>query len=396
MQLFKRRERARTRAETLSMAYVVSGGDDIIPGYVSVAKNEEIIKCANIIADLVSSMTIMLMTNGANGDVRVKNNLSKKIDVYPCSFMDRKNFIFYIVKDMVLTGNSVVYPEIDEKGYINNLVPWNSSDCHFNWNSKKKNYTITRLGATYNSDELLHFALNPKSDAPYEGEGYKPAIIEAVKNLAQENATKKGFLKSKWKPSLIISIQADAEELQDENLRNKILGSYTDTTEEGEPWLIPAGEIDVKTVQPLTLGDLQIQENIEIDKKSVAAAMGIPAFMLGIGTFNKDEYNNFISTKIMSTAKIIEQQMTAKLLVAECMYFKMNQKCLMQYNLAEHMGYVKEMVGGGMMNRNEGRMEFDLSPVDLPGMNDYIVLENYIPVDKVGDQKKLKEGEKDA
>ena len=60
-------------------------------------------------------------------------------------------------------------------------------------------------------------------------------------------------MRSKWKPSLIISIQADTEELQDKELRKKILGSYTDTTEAGEPWLIPAGEIDIKTVQPLTL-----------------------------------------------------------------------------------------------------------------------------------------------
>jgi hypothetical protein len=45
------------------------------------------------------------------------------------------------------------------------------------------------------------------------------------------------------------------------------------------------------------------------------------------------------------------------------------------------------MVGGGMMNRNEGRNMFDLSPVD--GLNEFVVLENYIPVQDVGNQKKL-------
>ena len=74
----------------------------------------------------------------------------------------------------------------------------------------------------------------------------------------------------------------------------------------------------------------------------------------------------------------------------------MNAKSLMQYDLDKHVEYVKEMVAGGMMSRNEGRNDFDLSPVDREGMDDYIVLENYIPVEKVGDQKKLKGAEEDG
>jgi hypothetical protein len=62
----------------------------------------------------------------------------------------------------------------------------------------------------------------------------------------------------------------------------------------------------------------------------------------------------------------------------------------MQYDLGELTTHVKEMVSSGMMNRNEGRNSFDLSPVE--GLNDFIVLENYIPVEKVGEQKKLEGG----
>ena len=31
-------------------------------------------------------------------------------------------------------------------------------------------------------------------------------------------------------------------------------------------------------------------------------------------------------------------------------------------------------------------IKFDYSPVDAEGMDDYSVLENYIPVDKIGEQ----------
>lgn len=355
-------------------------------GYIPLSKNEEIRRCVFKIADLVSNMTIMLMENGSNGDVRLKNELAKKIDVYPNSSMVRKNFIHKIVTDMLLSGNSVVLPKIKD-GLIDDLQLLKSDRLLFD--EVGSSYQIRYNSKPYYPDEVLHFVLNPDDDYPFKGQGYTKMITQTVQNLLQANATKKGFLQSKWKPSLIISINSDSEELQDETKRNKILGSYTKTTEIGEPWLIPAGEVDVKTIQPLTLNDLAIQDSITLDIKTIATCFGIPPFMVGVGVFNKDEYNNFISTTIMSIATIIQQEYSKKLLYSPTMYFKFNPKSLMQYSLQEKAGFVKEMVGGGMLNRNEGRCEFDYSPVDVDGMNDYTVLENYLQVADLSKQKKL-------
>lgn len=389
--LFQFRKRKQTRADPVALWLNGADASDILcpVGYTPLSKNEEVRRCVHKIADLVSNMTIMLMENGQDGDRRIKNELSKKVDVYPCGDMTRKNFIYKIVTDMCLTGNSVILPKVQD-ALLNDLSILQCDRIHIN--KAGASYKISYNGKTYDPDEVLHFVLNPDDDSPFKGQGYTNMVKETVKNLLQENATKSGFLRSKWKPSLIISVSADAEELQDKELRRKILGSYTDTTEEGEPWLIPAGEIDVKTIQPLTLNDLAIQDGITLDIKSIAAAFGVPAFMVGVGTFNKDEYNNFVATTIMSMAIIIQQELTKKLLYSPSMYFKFNPKSLMQYSLPEQMGFVKEMVAGGMLSRNEGRTEFDYAPVDKEGMNDYIVLENYVPVDKVGDQKKLSGG----
>ena len=204
-------------------------------------------------------------------------------------------------------------------------------------------------------------------------------------------------MKSKWKPSIVISTNSDAEELMSEDGREKILDSYVGKTKEGEPWIIPMGEIDVKTIQPLTLNDLCVSDSIAIDKKAICAAVGhVPPYLIGAGDYNKDEFNNFVQTTIASISQIIAQQFTNKLLLDSNLYFKFNNKSLIQYSLTEHVQFVKEMVAGGMLNRNEGRNEFDYSPVDDNGMNDYIVLENYIPVSDVGKQKKLKGGEEDV
>lgn len=359
-------------------------------GYTPLSKNEEVRKCIHKVADMVSNMTIMLMKNGENGDIRIKNELAKKIDIYPNLDMVRKNFIYKIATDMMVNGNSLVLPKV-RMGIIENLKIL-KSDCA-SYADCEESYIITYRGKVLYPDELLHFVLIPDDDNPYRGVGFTSLIKGAVETLLQAQATKKGFLKSEWKPSLIMTTEADSEELKDKDLRRKIVDSYTKTTEIGEPWIIPAGQIDIKEVRPLTLNDLAIQDSIKLDVQAIAAAIGLPAFMVGVGTFNKDEYNNFIATTIMSIATIIQQELSKKLLFAPDLYFKFNPKSLMQYTLAEKAGFVKEMVSGGMLNRNEGRVEFDYPPVDDAGMNEYYVLENYLPVARLGDQKKLEGGE---
>lgn len=356
-------------------------------GYTPLSKNQEVRRCIYKIADMVSNMTIMLMENGENGDKRIKNELSKKIDIYPNKDMNRKNFIMRIVTDMCLCGNSVVVPEM-EGDVIGNLkiLPWDS----LSFQSTKGGYEIRCRGATYRPDEVLHFALNPDDDEPFRGAGYTGMIQKTVENIVQANTTKEAFLKSEWKPSMIIAVDADIGELQDPDAREEILGSYTKTTKIGEPWLIPSGELSVQQIKPLTLQDLSIMDGLTLDLKSMAAAFGIPPFLFGIGEFSKEAYNNFVATTIMSTAINMQQTMTKGLLWSPKMYFKFNPKSLMQYSLQEQISFVKELVAGGMLNRNEGRTEFDYAPVDKEGMNDYNVLENYIPVDKLGDQKKIK------
>lgn len=389
---FMKKRGAKQAKENESVMLWLNGQDakDILcpKGYYPLTENEEIVKCSHIIADLVSSMSIMLMENRENGDTRIKNELSRKIDIFPCSYMTRKNFIYKIVYDLVIQGNSIAYP-LYENGLLKEIQLWDMDSIHIQ--EEKESYVLWYKGKKFYPDEVLHFVFNPDRKQPFIGLGFTKAVQETIRNLIQANTTKTGFLQSKWKPSMIISIDADNEELTDPQKRRDILDSYTKTTEIGEPWLIPAGELRTQVVTPLTLKDLAIQESITLDKKAIAAAFHMPSFMLGVGEFHKEEYNNFIATTIMSVAMAVQQELTKKLLYNPHWYFKFNPKSLLQYDLSEKVEFVKTMVSGGMLTRNEGRNEFDFAPVDDKGMNEFIVLENYVPVDRVGDQKKLKD-----
>ena len=391
MPLFKRKKQIRSSSPVALWLQGEEAQNILIPnGYIPITKNEEVKKCIHKIADLVSSMTIMLMQNSQDGDIRLKNELSKKVDVYPNNYMVRKNFIYKVVADMLTHGNSVVSPKHEGK-LLENLTIWDMNGVIFN--GDQEGYEIKYKLQTIEPSEVLHFVLIPDDILWFKGQGFIPIVKDTIANLVQANTTKTGFLQSKWRPSLIIKVESDAEGMQIQDERKKILNSYVGDTENGEPWIVPASEIDVKEIRPLSLQDLAIQESITLDKKAVASAFGIPPFMVGVGNFNKDEYNNFINAVIMPIAKSIEQEMTKKLVYSPDWYFKFNFKSLMQYDLGELTTHVKEMVAGGMLNRNEGRNAFDYSPVE--GLNEYVVLENYIPVAEVGNQKKLKGGEKE-
>ena len=373
------------------VAIFLSGSDDILPtGYVSIDNNEVVMRCIHKVADIVSNMTLMLMENGENGDIRIYDKLSQKIDIHPYKDMTRKQWLYSIVSSMMRYGNSIVLPRVSSEGMLEDLeiIP----NSQFSLMETLDGYCIIIRGKRYRPDEVLHFVLVPSSDRPWRGIGYTKMLLNLLRDIAQESATKTSFLRSKWKPSIIISCDTSGNEIQDAELRKKLLESYTKNMEAGEPWMIPAGEISVEKIQPLTLKDLAIQEGLTLDIQSVASAIGIPSYMVGIGSYSKDEYNSFIATTVMSFAQIIQQELTSKLILSDRRYIKCNARSLMQYSLSEKITFVKEMIGGGLLNRNEGRNEFDYSPVDGEGMNDYTVLENYLQVKDLSKQKKLKQG----
>lgn len=393
----RRNQRTKARAEPQqkrSVAWLCSqeAFDTLTcQGYTNLADNPEIITAVNKIAKLIGSMTIHLMQNADDGDVRIRNELSRKIDINPNENMTRSLFVQWIVSTLYLygAGNAVVWPQF-RRGYLRDLKPVPPAMVSFIpdgiWD-----YRVQINGKEYDPDEILHFVLNPGNYYPWRGQGLQVALKDVANNLKQAAATEKGFMQSKWKPSIIVKVDALTEEFASPEGRSRLLHDYIDTAEAGEPWMIPAEQFSIEQIKPLSLSDLALADMVQLDKKTVASILGVPPFVLGVGDFHREEWNNFISSTIMPLAKMIEQELTKKLLYSPDFYFRFNSRSLYNYELRDLAAIADDQYIRGIMTRDEVRDWIGLPPASEK--DELIILENFIPVGMIGDQKKLNAGQ---
>lgn len=383
-----------------TIGWIVGTGpnDDIcISGYTPLDKNPEIVTACRKIAELVGMLTIHIMENGESGDTRIVNELSAKLDINPNPIMTRKTFIEAIVMNMLLYGKgnafALVNTGIGQNGsrYIGSIVPIPASHAIINPSVDGYSYTVTIDGITYNPEDILHFRYGVDQNYLWKGKGINFLLKDLAENLKQASVTEKAFFSSKWKPSMVIKVDALTEEFASPSGREKLLESYVKSSKVGDPWLIPAEQFQVEQIRPLSLSDLALADNVTLDKQAVAAIIGVPAFLLGVGKYDKDEWNGFINSTIKSIVMDLQQEMTKKLILSPKWYVRFNVMSLLDWDILTISSVFCALSDRGFVSGNEVRDKIGMSPAE--GLDDYRVLENYIPYEMSGLQKKLEQME---
>lgn len=364
-----------------------------VSGYTSLDRSPEIMTGCRRIAELIGTLTIHLMQNTEQGDIRITNELSRMLDIHPYRLMTRKTWTEAIVMNLLLygNGNSIVRVH-SERGYLRDLepIPAHRTSLH----SMADGYAVMIDGVPYEPDEVLHFAHNPDPECLWKGRGLSVSLRDVANNLKQAAATEKGFMESKWKPSVIVKVDALTEEFASKAGRKKLLEDYVQSGEAGEPWVIPAEQFQVEQIRPLTLADLAINDVVQLDKRVVASILGVPPFLLGVGDYDKDAWNAFVNTTVKPIVTGIQQELTRKLILSPDLYIKFNVLSLYDWDIQTISKVFGELSDRGFVSGNEVRDRIGMPP--KKGLDELRILENYIPFGMSGAQKKLKEVDGDA
>lgn len=368
------------------VAVWLKDGDICCSGYTSLDKCPEVMTACRKIASLIGATTIYLMNNTADGDVRIRNELSRLIDIEPMQNMTRNTWMEGIVMNLLLygKGNAVVVPHTWE-GYIQSLEPIAADRVSFN-PIGRRDYKVVIDGVERSPQSVLHFVYNPDKNYLWKGQGVNVSLKDIADNLKQAAHTEKAFMRSEYKPSIIVKVDALVDEFASPEGRQKLIDSYITEAQAGQPWIIPAEQFAVEQVKPLTLSDLAINDTVILDKKMVAAILGVPAFVLGVGEYNKDEWNAFIQSTVMVICKSIAAELTKKLIIKPEWYLQFNVWSLMDYDLKTVSDVLLSGSDRGYVNGDEWRDRMHMSPA---GLTEYKILENYLPYDMSGKQKKL-------
>ena len=356
-------------------------------GYTRLSDNPEVVTACRRIAELVGMLTIHIMENTESGDKRIVNELSAKLDINPNPAMTRKTFIEACVMNLLLygDGNSIVKVNTSN-GYLGSLVPVSASRVTFN-PIGYDDYSVMIDGRTYDKDDVLHFRINADPSYLWKGRGFRILLTDIVKNLKQAQKTEQAFFRSEYKPNLIVKVDAMTEEFSSMEGREKLRQDYLRTAQAGEPWIIPAELFQVEQIKPLSLADLAMKDTVVLDKQTVAAILGIPAFVLGVGAYSQKEWNNFVNTQLKSIVMGMQQEMTRKLILSPKWYVRFNIMSLLDWDLQTISSVFCALGDRGYVDGNEVRDKLGLSPRE--GLDELKVLENYIPVDMSAFQKKL-------
>ena len=372
-----------------TFGFWLSGGGDLPVGYHRLLDCPEVAACIGRISSMISSATIYLMENTSKGDKRVQDALSRFVDIDPWpGHGTRYTWMNWIVTTLLGDGdgNAFVFPVYDGSMF-SALVPMPGAVIVPDANGD--DYTVLWRGRTLAADEVLHFRLSAGTEYPWKGRGCRVQVSQVAASLRQTDELKRNLSSPKYKPPMVVSVNSDSD-LSDDNKREKFRKKYLEDSDSGKPWILPADIAKVQQLRPLSLVDLAVKDTVELDRKTVAAIFGVPAFLLGVGSYNEKEFNCFVRTVILPICQSIEQELTLKLLRSERRYFKFNRRRLYALDLKELADINMAMSDRGYLCGDEVREDMDRDPA---GLTTYEKLENYIPVDRLGDQKKLKDKE---
>tara|TARA_R100001463_G_scaffold90065_5_gene144821 strand:- start:5068 stop:7731 length:2664 start_codon:yes stop_codon:yes gene_type:complete len=290
--------------------------------------NSAVAACLSVLATAFAEPRLQVFQeDDAGQDVQLSKHPISKLFKRPNPFMSGAILSHYLVSSMSVEGDAYLYKNRNKNGQVIQLVPLMPSYIHAKGNTEK---LITHYEYTPNTDtvdiptnDIIH--IRTGVDPNDHRRGYAPIKTVLREILGDEAAGQysTALLHNMAIPGVILSPSGDAmggptrEEAEaiSEMYKAKFGGENR-----GQPMVLTgAMNIDVVSFSP---SDMNLIELRRLPEERVAAVMGVPAVLAGLGAgLNSATYSNtrelreyFTEQKLVPLWRTVADELTYQLL----------------------------------------------------------------------------------
>lgn len=369
---------------------------NIAIGKSNIFKSSDVYACVNLIASNIARMGINLYQRTEQGKQVVNSDLIYLLKTRPNPSMTPFDFVYQLVANMLVYGNSFALIKTNSKGIPKELeILSGDTKVRKTSNGYVVDTVIDNKQKTYTYEEVLHI-----KDAQYNGgiEGYSriDAIIDKIESKFLANNVLKNLFEN---DGVFVKGIINVEGALKDEAKLKLKKAFVDALGKNGIGVLEGGMRYEKIGDNTNLVDIQFIESLKLTTVDIASIFGLNTALLGnteqTNYSNLVEiYNNFIQSLVPTITKI-EQEFSYKLQttkqIKEGYFLKFNVTSMLRANDKDQADYLCKLIEKGIITLNEAREKLDFNSIgDLGDINRVDL--NHVSIDKVDNYQLNKAG----
>ena len=321
--------------------------------------------CVNRLSQSLASMPVNVYLKQKNGDSIISDSSFQTILKNPNRFINRYDFISFIVFARAMHGNGYAFIDRDGNGQPINLMPLHPNRVDVRVELGDVVYYIDNNKTPVLAEDMLHFkGLSNDGLTGLSTINYQKQVLSLAHANQQEQ---KNFYENGSSLDGIIEMDGKADPTTIANTRTVWKAAYSGNSKFRTAILDNGAKYKSIGVKP---ADAQYLESKSFSTEEIARMFGVPLHLIGYlhqnSTNNNIEHQgiDYVTHTILPIAVSMEQEFEAKLKVRKSEYCKFNLNGLMRGDNASRAAFYEVMTKIQAMTPNEVRAFEEMNRIE--------------------------------
>ena len=331
----------------------------------SAMTNATVFTCLSVLGTAVSQLPVAVMAQGDKGFMPVEHYVNDLL-ASPNASQSRYEFLYGVVVDLMLYGNSYILKATTSSGKVVELIPLPASEVETTLSISGKRTYILSNKTIYKETQIIHLRDFVGQDAQGLSRVKQCAELVGIDNAIDTLIA--DTFKNGSSASGIVSFPDDVEPATAQAFTEAWSKKFgKGGTTRGSVAVIGGGAT-FSQLKPLSPADGDVQKLKEQTTARIGAVFRIPSHMLEI--FSGAKYSNvqvrntaFYRDSIAPLTTLIEQKLSAGLLQGTNLTVRFDAADLLRGDLQQATTVAVDAVSAGLLTVDEARSLMGYSPM---------------------------------